>query len=171
MGLNGSDNRLREVQRTLPYSFSNMSVMSTLGIKPPGPAHYPAGGYAAMANLICPLVERDFYGKVFDQPVTPPDLKKVYYTSGQRDELALEFDQKIAWADALTSQFYLDGAEKQVVSGAVSGNVLTLKLKAPSTAKTITYLDSKSWSQSNLLWGENGIAALTFCEVPIQAAR
>jgi hypothetical protein len=53
----------------------------------------------------------------------------------------------------------------------VAGNVLTLMLKQASTAETITYLDSKSWSQDRLLDGANGIAALTFCEVPISAAR
>ena len=54
-----------------------------------------------------------------------------------------------------------------VVSGAVAGAVLTLTLKRASTAGTITYLDSKSWSQEHLLRGENGIAALTFCNAPI----
>ena len=44
---------------------------------------------------------------------------------------------------------------------------MTLKLAAPSAAKTITYLDSSAWSQKTLLRGENGIAALTFCEVPL----
>ena len=172
MGINGSDNMLREVQRTLPSCFSNMGIMSTLGIKPPGPAHYPAAGYAEMARLICPLVERDNYAKVFGQAITPPDLKKVYYTSDKRDEIALEFDQNMAWADSLTSQFYLDASgENQVTAGAVSGKVLTLKLKGAAAAKKITYLDSKSWSPNNLLYGENGIAALTFCEVPIQPSR
>ena len=38
---NGHGDRLREVQRTLPRHFSNMSIMSTLGIKPPGGCHYP----------------------------------------------------------------------------------------------------------------------------------
>ena len=95
MGINGSDNMLREVQRTLPSAFSNMSIMSTLGIKPPGPAHYPAAGYAAMARLIGPLVERDNYGKTFDKPVTPPDLKKARYTSDRRDEIALEFGHHV----------------------------------------------------------------------------
>jgi hypothetical protein len=72
----------------------------------------------------------------------------------------------------LTSQFYLDASgENQVTAGAVSGKVLTLKLKGASAAKKITYLDSKSWSPNNLLYGENGIAALTFCEVPIQPSR
>jgi hypothetical protein len=167
MGINGSDNMLREVQRTLPSGFSNLSIMSTLGIKPPGPAHYPAGGYAEMARLICPLVERDHYGKVFDKPITPPDLKKAGYTSGQKDEIVLEFDQAMAWRDSLTTQFYLDGVANQVLSGSAAGKTITLKLKVPAAAQRITYLDSAKWSVDNLLCGENGIAALTFCNVPI----
>jgi len=167
MGINGSDNMLREVERTLPSCFSNMSVMSTLGIKPPGPAHYPAAGYAEMARLICPMVERDNYGKAFDKAITPPNLKKAYYASGKKDEIALEFDQPMTWNNSLASQFYLDGEKGKVASGAVSGKVITLKLAAAATARTLTYLDSRAWNANNLLYGENGIAALTFCDVPI----
>jgi hypothetical protein len=54
--------------------------------------------------------------------------------------------------------------------GRVAGKVLTLKLIAPSAARTITYLDSKQWSQRTLLRGVNGLAALTFCEVAIRPA-
>jgi hypothetical protein len=167
MGINGSDNMLREVQRTLPSYFSNMGIMSTLGIKPPGGCHYPVAGYAEIARLICPLVERDNYSRVFTNAITPPNLKKAYYTSDKQDEIALEFDQNMAWTDSLASEFYLDGVANNVVSGAVSGKVITLKLKGSSAAKKITYLDSKSWNENNLLYGENGIAALTFCNVPI----
>ncbi|MCY3017703.1 MAG: DUF2341 domain-containing protein [Planctomycetota bacterium] len=167
MGINGSDNMLREIQRTLPSCFSNMSIMSTLGIKPPGPAHYPAAGYAEMARLICPLVERDNYGATCPKAITPPDLKKACYTSDQKDEIALEFDQPMVWTDPLKTQFYLDGAANQVVSGSVSGKIVTLKLKGPTAARKIAYLDSAKWSIENLLYGENGIAALTFCDVPI----
>jgi hypothetical protein len=49
------------------------------------------------------------------------------------------------------------------------GKVLMLRLTAPSTAQRITYLDSKAWNPTNLLYGANGIAALTFCDVPISA--
>jgi len=167
MGVQGSDNRLREVQRTLPSAFSRMSVMSTLGIQPPGGCHFPAAGYAAFARLISPLVERDHYGRHFTSSITPPDLVRAYYASERRDEIALEFDQPVTWRDALISEFQLDGAQGQVAAGRVTGNVLTLKLVQPSGAQTITYLDSKSWSQEKLLHGENGLAALTFCEVPI----
>jgi len=76
----------------------------------------------------------------------------------------------VKWADSLVDQFYLDDARGTVVSGAVAGNVVTLKLKAPSKAKKITYLKEMSWSQDKLLVGVNGIAALTFCNVSLESA-
>ncbi|GDY09959.1 hypothetical protein LBMAG52_34450 [Planctomycetia bacterium] len=168
MGINGSDNRLREVQRTLPRDFSNLSVMSTLGIKPPGGCHFPAAGYAEFARLITPLIQEQHYHRVVDGRLTPPNLKRAFFTTAQRDELVLEFESQIVWSDALTSQFHLDGEAKQVASGSANGSRITLKLKSPSKAKTVTYLDSASWSPDNLLYGQNGLAALTFCEVPIE---
>ena len=171
MGFQGSDNRLREVQRTLPTAFSRLRLMSTLGIDPPGGCHYPAAGYAEFARLICPLVQRDNYGKSFPTSITPPNLQRVSYASDKQEEVTLEFDQPVKWDDALASQFYLDGEKGKVASGSVSGNRVTLKLIAASTAQRITYLDSASWRQDNLLRGENDIAALTFCEVPIRPSR
>ena len=167
MGINGSDNRLREVQRTLLTAFSRMSIMSTLGIEPPGGCHFPPAGYAEFARLIWPLVERDNYGKSFTASITPPDLKRTWYASDKKDEIVMEFDQPVKWDNSLAGQFYLDGEAGKVASGAVSGERVTLKLSRASTARTLTYLDSKSWNQSELLRGENGIAALTFCDVPI----
>ena len=162
--------KLRDMQRLLPRLYSNMSVMSTLGIKPEGGCHYPSAGYAEMARLMIPLVERDNYGKALDQPITAADLKQAYFTTDKRDEIALEFDQPMAWDDALASQFYLDGEAGKVASGSVSGSVVKLKLGAPATAKTITYLTDRRWDSKNLLCGKNRIAALTFCEVPLEAS-
>ena len=167
MGGNWNSDKLRDVQRTLPRLYSNMSCMSTLGIRPPGFAHFPPEGYAVMAGLIAPLVERDNYGKVFEKPITAPDVKRAYFTGEKKDEIALEFDQPMAWSDALTSQFYLDGKEGKVASGTASANLIKLKLAATDSAKTITYLVDRKWDLKNLLYGENGIAALTFCDVPI----
>ena len=48
--------------------------------------------------------------------------------------------------------------------------VTTLRLGGhalAATAQILTYLDIRAWSENNLLYGENGIAALTFCNVPI----
>ena len=170
-GREGSGDRLREKQRTLPQLFSNMSIMSTLGVRPPGGCHFPLTGWAEFARMIQPLIERDFYGKVPAASITPPNLRRASYASGTKDTIALEFDQPVVWTDALAGQFYLDGEKDKVASGSVSGNVLRLKLKEPSAATKITYLKEIAWNQDTLLNGANGIAALTFCNVPISSSQ
>jgi hypothetical protein len=168
-GRDGSGDRLREKQRTLPQLFSNMSIMSTLGIRPPGGCHFPLAGWAEFARMMQPLIERDYYGKAPSASITPPNLRHASFAA--RDTIAVEFDQPVVWTDALAGQFYLDGEKDKVASGSVSGNMLTLKLKEASAAKTITYLKEVAWSQDTLLYGANGIAALTFCEVPLLPER
>lgn len=170
-GRDGAGDRLREKQRTLPHLFSNMSILSTLGVRPPGGCHYPLVGWAEFARMVQPLIERDHYGKASAVPLTAPNLRRVAYTSAAQDTLALEFDQPVVWADTLAGQFYLDGEKGKVASGSITGNVLTLKLTQPSAAKQITYLKEIAWNQDTLLLGANGLAALTFCEVPLQAAK
>ncbi len=167
MGINGSDNKLREVQRTLPNYFSNLSVMSTLGVKPPGGCHFPAAGYAEFARLIAPAIEYQIYHRFVSGPITPPNLKRAFFANDKRDEVVLDFDFPVVWQDSLASQFYLNGESKQIASGSANGTRITLKLKGPSEADKVTYLDSASWSPDNLLYGQSGLAALTFCDVPI----
>ncbi|MEI7902233.1 MAG: sialate O-acetylesterase, partial [bacterium] len=162
-------NMLREVQRTLPRLYSNMDVMSTLGIKPIGTCHYPLTGWSEFARMIQPLIERDFYGKAPTASITAPDLKRAYYAGAAKDAIALAFDQPVVWKDSLVSEFYLDDTPGKVASGAVAGNVITLKLKEASAAKKITYL--KSWNQEKLIVGANGIAALTFCDVALESEK
>ncbi len=169
-GNTGAGDMIREIQRSLPRLYSNMGVMSTLGIQPPGGCHFPLLGWAEFARLIQPLIERDNYGKVPAASITPPNLGRAKFTSAAKNTIALEFDQTVVWNDALTGQFYLDGEKDKVASGSVTGNVLTLKLKEPSAAKKITYLKEMSWSEDKLIRGTNGIAALTFCEVPLDGA-
>jgi len=166
MGVNGSDNRLREVQRTLPSLFSNLSVVSTLGIKPPGGCHFPAEGYAEFARLLHPMMRHHLYHQPAG-PFNPPNLRRASFTSDRKDEVVLEFDQPVRWSDTLASQFHLAGKAGQVKAGSADGARITLKLAGPTPSGTITYLDSANWNPDNLLWGQNGLAALTFCEVPI----
>jgi hypothetical protein len=170
MGINGSDNRLREVQRTLPRLFSNLSVISTLGVKPPGGCHFPAAGYAEFARFLHPMLQHDLYHRPVES-FNPPNLKQVQFVSALHEELVLEFDQDVVWSDSLVSQFHLDGEAKQVVAGSANGTRITLKLKGPTKSIKLTYLDSANWNPDNLLYGKNGLAALTFCEVPIEEMK
>ena len=170
-GKTGGGDMIREKQRTLPLLFSNMDCMSTLGITPAGPCHFPLVGWSEFARLMLPLIERDNYGKAPTASITAPNLKQASFAGGAKDTIVLEFDQPVIWDDSLISEFYLDGANGVVASGSVSGNVVTLKLKAPSTARKITYIKETQWSQDRLLIGANGIAALTFADVEIGTGR
>ena len=166
-GTRNSD-KLRDVQRRLSRLFSSLCVVPTLDVPSGANCHFKTNDYEKMGLAMAPLLERDIHGKVFPQPASSADLKRASYTTPKKDEITLEFDQPVAWFDALTSQFYLDGEADKVASGSVSGNLLTLKLKAPASAKSITYLTDKKWDPKTLLYGKNGLAALTFCEVPLE---
>ncbi|MCX6879591.1 MAG: DUF2341 domain-containing protein [Verrucomicrobia bacterium] len=166
-----ANDRLRDAQRTLPYQFSNMSVMSTLGIRPGSGCHYSPEGYAVMACLMYPLLNQYNYGVVPKQSITPPNIREVCYTSGKQDEIALRFDQSVKFDVAALGRFYLDGEAGKVASGNGSGNLITLQLAAPSGARNITYVKGGVWKQEQaIIRGTNDIAALTFCEVPILPA-
>ena len=163
------NDQLREVQRSLPYLYSNMRAMSTLGIVPGSSCHYVLDGYQKFSDLISPLVEQDFYGYMPGGVFSAPNLMKACYSSASRNEITLEFDQDIAWNPGAPGLFYLDRLAGMVTSGSATGKVVKLRLNAPSTAQTITYLQGGTWDgvQGNLLYGKNGIAALTFADVPL----
>lgn len=170
MGIDGSDDRLREVQRNLPRRFSNLRVQSTLGVKPPGGCHFPLEGYADIARHIQPLVEIDHYGKTFPAPVAAANLISASFTGAAQDEIELEFDQEVFWSPSLASEFRLDGKPGLIASGRTEGRKLVLALAGKQEAGTISYLFGAKWSPDNLLMGRNGIAAFTFCEVPVAPA-
>ena len=101
-------------------------------------------------------------------PVTAPNLRQATLdASGTK--VTLTFDQPMRWDDSLCGQFWIDGIGGLVTGGQVDGATITLRLKEPRPpgVGVITYLDSKAWSQKTLLRGVNGLAALTFCEVPL----
>ena len=171
MGRDGNGDMLREKQRTLPHLYSNMKIVSTLGIQPGGGCHYPLAGWTEFAERMHGLITYDFYGRPENKRLTAPNLMQAYFVDNQRQVIALEFDQPVIWHDQLASEFYLDDAAGLVDRGTLQGHTLQLQLKAPTTAQRITYLKERSWNQQKLLWGTNGMAALTFCNVPISQRK
>jgi hypothetical protein len=166
-GDDGSGDRLREAQRTLPQLYSNMSILSTYGIKPPGGCHFPLEGWSELARMIHPMIERDFYGQQFSESITPPALRSVRYTTAAQNEIEIEFDQPVVWKQTLIRDFYLDDKSGDIVSATANGKTLLLQLKNSGKATRLTYLKERDWNQDRLLLGTNGLAALTFCDVTI----
>ena len=166
------NDRLRERQRRLPEQFSNMRVMSTLGIRPGGGCHFLADGYAAMAKQLFPLVNKYNYGAESTVSVTAPNIQSVSYTSPEKDEITLVFDQDVKWDEGITGRFYLDDLSAELTAVGGAGRIITLKLAGQSTAKNLSYVRGGKWRQEEaIIWSSNDVAALTFCEVPIRLAK
>ena len=161
--------RLRERQRQLPKQFSNMSVLSTLGIRPGGGCHYLAEGYAAMARQLFPLVNQHNYGVEPKTSITPPNIRSVSYIGDRKDAIKLVFDQDVKWDEEIIERFYLNDDSAKVAAVDGSGKTITLKLAGPTAAKNLSYVRGGKWKQEQaIIWGVNDLAALTFCEVPIE---
>lgn len=167
MGFGGSDNRLREVQRDLRTAFSHLTLMSVVGVQPPGTCHFPSAGYADIARLIFPVIERDHYQRKFPAPVTPPNLEQARFLDAEHRSIELEFDQPVVWRKDVAENLWLDGKRIGSADGISIAKRLILKLKAATSAATIGYVDGDSWNPDHVLRGVNGLAALTFWEVPI----
>jgi len=176
MGGTTAGDMLLDVQRTLPYLYSNMRIMSTLGVisksSGRGLCHFDMEGYAQLAQLMSPVVEQDHYGRDRANVLTAPNLKRAYFAGSGGNEITLEFDQPMLWKPECKAWINLDGVAAAVSAGKAAGNAITIQLSAPAAAKTIAYLSGKNWDglPDKLLYGTNGIAALAFSAVPIQAA-
>ena len=134
------NDRLREQQRQLPEQFSNMSIMSTLGIRPGGGCHHPPEGYAAMARQLFPLVNQYNYGIKPKAPVTAPNIESISYTGASKDEIKLVFDQDVKWGEEIIGRFYFDDDSTEVTAVGGIGRIITLKLTGPSVAKNLSYV-------------------------------
>ena len=76
----------------------------------------------------------------------------------------------MAWTETSKTWFLLDGASANMESAKVVGNTVIVTLTAPATAKTLSYVSGGKWDgrQDKLLYGTNGIAALTCSAVIIE---
>ena len=161
--------RLREQQRQLPKQFSNMSVLSTLGIRPGGGCHFLAEGYAAMARQLVPLVNQYNYGVEPKTSITPPNIRSVSFVNDRKDEIKLVFDQDVKWDEEIIERFYLDESSAELTAVGGSGKTITLKLAEPTAAKNLSYVRGGKWRKEQaIIWGLNDLAAITFYEVPIE---
>ncbi|MCX6875991.1 MAG: hypothetical protein NTW21_19610 [Verrucomicrobia bacterium] len=122
-----------------------------------------------IGHLITPLVEQDNYGLVPQQAITAPNLRHAWFISADKREIALDFGQAMEWKDECKAMIYLDGIAAPITSGKADGNTNTLQLAAPCAAKAISYLSGKDWNgqSGSLIRGANGIAALTWANVPL----
>ena len=151
--------------------------MSTLGIVSKssgrGLCHFDQEGYAQIAQLMSPVIEQDHYGLDRAKILTAPNLVRGYFTNGERKEVVMEFDQPMVWKEENKAWIELDGKVAKITGGKAEGNRLVLGLEGGGEAKKLGYLSGKSWDgkADRLIYGVNGIAALSFSGVEIGAEK
>ena len=178
----GSKQRqLRNVQRIIPEQYSDVEIMSTVGLPGHDGLHYHYQGYKMMGEWIYKLVSRDFYGSTDTLNITPPKIQSIFYSSAMQDEIKMVFDQPIIWPDdslgaSLKDYIYLVGDTYGtfIDSGFVqNGDTVMLQLSGSSNAVEITYIPNSTYNSSIYIyegpWIRNpkGVAALTFYRFPI----
>ncbi|WP_247237180.1 T9SS type A sorting domain-containing protein [Telluribacter sp. SYSU D00476] len=186
--------RLRDFQRRTPTLFPRTLHFTTIGLPFYDGIHYDRGGYQELgrqlANFISPIV----YGAPNDPNWRSPNIQKAYYSSPERNEITLLFDegQEMRWpADTVVKDrngidvtmsartlFYFDGNESApapIASAQAQGNRLVLKLASPANAQRINYLPAFNYGTrfsvfpGPFIKNKNGVSAFSFHEVAIGA--
>ena len=175
--------QVRESQRVINDKYPNINAFSTVGTVGFGGLHYTPEGYQQNGQELAPLILRDFYKSTDLDNITPPTVRRAYYSNKDNTEITVQFDQgqEITWTDQnrnllMKNQFFLDGFNGSVASGSVvNTNQVLLKLNSSSTAKTLSYLppfiDNKSADfpyTGPYLKNKRGLRAFSFYEMKIE---
>lgn len=202
--------RFRDMQRTFPYLFPKVRLMATCGIGEDDhtcitwngtfdAGHYDFSGDVALANLMYPLIERDFYcgASLVDTDITSPNIQwiergSVFFSrsNGWETTYTLHFDQDISIQESMvvwgTTRYlrdaFFDGSRLHinVYDFIVSGNKLYLKvdLGSPFAPSKITYLPRGVYDTDEMpyegpwIWNAaQTVGALSFWEVGANVTR
>lgn len=186
---------LRDYQRRSTSIFADNVPIATVGLPAYEGLHYGEAGYRQFGAELYRLVARDFYGASDTSNIQSPDIRRVFYSTPEQNELVLEFDpgQTMRWpadtilvnpangaryAQSLSSFLFTDfptGETGLVKSVTEQGNRFIVKLNKSTKARTLTYLPS-SYKDAELgyyagpvIRNRRGMRALTFFQVPIAA--
>jgi|GEM_PF-853695 len=149
---------IRDFQRRTPQLYPNVVAWTSLGTVGFDGLHFSTEGYRTHGRQWFTLVARDFYGAPALPNTTSPTLKKAFYSTPDKREITLVFDegQSLRWQDDSTltgkngqvytrrmrDYLYLDVNAGAVQALSASGNVAKLTLDAPSSARRLSYLPS-----------------------------
>lgn len=150
----------RDFLRRTQYLYPQTDHFSSIGTPGWDGVHYDRPGYEEFGRRLYRFLAPTLYGSNDTDNVRSPDIKRAFYSSAEKDQIILVFDegQNLKWAAdstvigqdgkplvlSLKDFFYLDGEEKNPAfkAGRAEGNRVTLDLKAPSKAVKISYLPS-----------------------------
>ena len=175
--------QVREMHRVINDKYPDINPFSTVGTVSFDGLHYNPEGYQQNGQELVPLILRDFYKSTDLDNITPPTVRRAYYSNKDNTEITVQFDQgqEMTWTDQnrnllMRNQFFLDGISGLISGGSVvNSNQVILKLISPVPLKTLSYLppfiDNKSADYpytGPYLKNKRGLRAFSFYEMKIE---
>ena len=138
-GVGGHD--LMEIQRKLITTWTDTQVMASTAVPAHDGCHYQYAGYRDLGEKLARLLRRDFFDSTDTAEIDAPNLKSILWTDATHTKIDLTFRDPnchmVFEAGAEVDFVLSDGVA--VVSGSGKGDVVTLTLAGPSTARRLSY--------------------------------
>ncbi|MCF0056178.1 T9SS type A sorting domain-containing protein [Dyadobacter sp. CY356] len=144
--------QIRDYQRRLPEIYPDIRVLATVGTRDFDGLHYGREGNRQSGLELSRIIAKDFYTLKDTANINSPALKKAFYTSNEKKQLILTFDEgqelvypaKYNYTNGtvldMKDFFYLNNVSGNIVSGKADDNRIILELNGSQTAQTIDYL-------------------------------
>jgi hypothetical protein len=164
LGLLGGKTDVREAQRQLADSYSDVRLMSATALRTHDGCHYLTEGYTQLGDQLTRQLEQDFYGAGTDPDVDPPNVDAITWDDSTTLRLSFtETGHTLSAQPRLASFFRIQGAS--VVTATVDGAELVLGLDGPTPATQLTW-EGYLGTGGDLV-NAHGVGMLTFFAVPI----
>ncbi len=183
---------LREQQRNFAQKFPDVEVLASAGLPTHDGCHFGDEGYITLGNQLYSLLARDFYGAKDTVGIASPNLRRAYWTTPEKKEIAMVFatnDSLLIGKDTsaggrvrtlAADAFLLDGKPINAASVRVENkNTIVLTFNSSVVAQTIGYVPDRCYAsapeapcqvyEGPWLTTRRGVGALTFHNVPIES--
>lgn len=161
---------LRDLQRRLADLLPKVTACTANAVPDHDSCHFYVNGYRVLGERMAALLGRDFYGVPIARNVESPNVASAHWTSAARDEFAIVFRQT---GDSIVAEpgCELDlklGPGDVVTQLIPAGNVLTVRLAAPSVMTEVGYGSHNGTIARGWITNARGVGALSFERIPIQ---
>jgi hypothetical protein len=167
------ESQIPEAHRQLPNLYLNLEIISTNGaLQGTDNCHYSGtNGYNILAARLFDLVNQNIYNSTNTTNIKSPDVKNVYFANSTNTVLKFALypaSDTYTFESGIHTDFKIENSTVTVVSGSISGNIVTLNLSSPITTTNakLTYL-GRLQAVTPYIKNGNGIGMLNFKDIPI----
>ena len=170
---------LREWQRRLPDTYSDIRVISTNGNDEHDGCHYTDLGHQQGGSNLAALMAADLHGSANTENTTSPNPSYMYFSTPTFDEITIVMRNPtdvLSFDAGAVRDFILPGSAVTVTSGTVASNTVVLSLSGNASSATgLGYTghqgDDASYGPGEWVVNAAGVGLLSFLDTILPAAN